>query len=757
MSHPVLCLRLRGLRGPLPPVSANCLGVADNQLSDIKYSCLVLTTPQGAFRIYRAPGSVAFLSCGSALQPILPRSQCWCINEDNSRFVLQIRRPQYWRIEIPVADPPDVFRAALLRDVFDKILLFEKTECPFERSFTVQLPDPPETPVKKKAWTAEGKNLISSAFQSDLSPPGHEPKAINRGERAFSHGISLANFEPTADDKAQNKYSLGAGDPSFKENVSDSQVHKDADAPGRVSLMVFRALSSHDNDLIVRASERRAVNPRTSLEHIAQDPTVVSVPDFSSTSIDLRRYSEVLNPDIDLDDTEASHEESRSRLLEAHGFDPSNRQPVAIKDNESYLHNSLHRFEEHEETAGEELSGKENEPGARGQRAQMQESAVVSDSPTTDSPDVVIVKAQAGFSLSDQQNNVIFESDTSNTEDDPAPFEGSGRVAPVDLARKRMSRMLAGRSFTAPPQLTPFVSPSTLEKQATGGGVMPPQPQQCLAKEESPSASTDSFHTVQSWHSSSTPPLVSPCPDAPGMQDFSPETETDSVGLPGPSSQVSFSSDHTTTPKNVINVVSSSSVVSDSCGSAEPTPRLAQFITDERYQEPIDGESGVGLSRLSTLEDKLRVRRRSHAGSLSGRRRALSPLPPAANIFSPSPRQTSRSRLAAARRLPKTILQKTIEILLSPPSHLISLMLKVAAKIAAGEWRGLVFGFGEAGEQIPVQWDYYSDGEFSDLGESDDYALTTHSSDYGDSVPRTELRHRNRYARGDHQDNSEVD
>jgi hypothetical protein len=52
------------------------------------------------------------------------------------------------------------------------------------------------------------------------------------------------------------------------------------------------------------------------------------------------------------------------------------------------------------------------------------------------------------------------------------------------------------------------------------------------------------------------------------------------------------------------------------------------------------------------------------------------------------------------------MIQKTCEILMSPPSHLISLMLNVAARIAAGEWRGLVFGVDERGEQIPVQWDW---------------------------------------------------
>lgn len=58
-----------------------------------------------------------------------------------------------------------------------------------------------------------------------------------------------------------------------------------------------------------------------------------------------------------------------------------------------------------------------------------------------------------------------------------------------------------------------------------------------------------------------------------------------------------------------------------------------------------------------------------------------------------------------------TVITKTFEILMSPPSHLIHLMLKVAARILAGEWRGLVFGIDDYGEQIPVQWDWSDDDE----------------------------------------------
>ncbi|OAA54826.1 hypothetical protein SPI_08697 [Niveomyces insectorum RCEF 264] len=112
------------------------------------------TIAVGALSIYRAPGSVAFLSCGSALQPILPKSQCWCIDEESSKFILQIRRPQYWRIEVPVGDGGENDeRARRLREVLDHILQFEKTPCPFKRAFTVALPEQPSTPLKKKPWT----------------------------------------------------------------------------------------------------------------------------------------------------------------------------------------------------------------------------------------------------------------------------------------------------------------------------------------------------------------------------------------------------------------------------------------------------------------------------------------------------------------------------------------------------------------------------------------------------------------------------
>ena len=81
-------------------------------------------------------------------------------------------------------------------------------------------------------------------------------------------------------------------------------------------------------------------------------------------------------------------------------------------------------------------------------------------------------------------------------------------------------------------------------------------------------------------------------------------------------------------------------------------------------------------------------------------------------------RQPYRSKLETVKSLPMAIIAKTCEMIMGPPSSLLRLILRVAAKIASGQWRGLVYGYGEDGEEIPVQWDY-SGSEFSDWSDDE--------------------------------------
>ncbi|KAI9871450.1 MAG: hypothetical protein M1830_002904 [Pleopsidium flavum] len=109
------------------------------------------TIAAGPLRFYRVPGMVAFLSSGSILRPILAKSQCWCVDGD-TKFVLRISQNQYYRIELPNTSKEDKEKAGELKKVLAKVLQYETTPCPFQRSFTIQLPEPPKTPVRKRPW-----------------------------------------------------------------------------------------------------------------------------------------------------------------------------------------------------------------------------------------------------------------------------------------------------------------------------------------------------------------------------------------------------------------------------------------------------------------------------------------------------------------------------------------------------------------------------------------------------------------------------
>lgn len=107
----------------------------------------------GSLRLYRAPGSVAFLSCGSVLQPIFPKSQCWCMEEDGSKFILQIRPPSYWRIELAAQSAhTQNGDDAGLRRCLESVLLLDKTPCPFKESVPISLPTESLSVKKRQAW-----------------------------------------------------------------------------------------------------------------------------------------------------------------------------------------------------------------------------------------------------------------------------------------------------------------------------------------------------------------------------------------------------------------------------------------------------------------------------------------------------------------------------------------------------------------------------------------------------------------------------
>ncbi|OBT53662.1 hypothetical protein VE04_06071 [Pseudogymnoascus sp. 24MN13] len=482
------------------------------------------TIAVGPLRIYRAPGSVAFINCSTVIQPVLPKSRCWCVDDDATKFILQIRRPQFWRIEVPLDDPNHKAKSQELKDVLSQILLFEKTPCPFSRSFHIELPEPPQTPVKKKPWK-----------------PVERPSSANVDTKSVNTEAPV-DVSPKSG-KTEDYYAAASSDdhPAVPEMDSDSDATDDTNITPRNYF------------------------PRAPIPHIfKQEPL------------------------------------TRPEVLDA------------------------------------------------------------------------------------------------------------------------------GRSVTAPPQLTLMTSPPSKNTKglSLGSPVGRKSEDSTLSNF---SSSQDSFHTVQSWHSPITPMF-------PDSSDSRPSTPTtfpyphDNIKLPKRTLEpqnvselaISPSSETPTTPGVWTMVDTPETKLSGSLLQSSPpsptTPTPARRIQEDDDEEEVYEDASPSAEVRS---------RPSRLQQISSPHLCREP-----------------ATLRTARHLPTAIIQKTWEILLSPPSHLIQIMVEIAAKIKAGQWRGAVFGVDEGGEEVVGQWDY-GDGDFM-CDQWDDADV----DDYGTKTPVSSQMVRHRAVRG---------
>ena len=200
----------------------------------------------------------------------------------------------------------------------------------------------------------------------------------------------------------------------------------------------------------------------------------------------------------------------------------------------------------------------------------------------------------------------------------------------------------------APPILSLVTSPPSKQ------GTKSPLRSSTVAELDSNfSSSVDSFHSVQSWHS----PLAPPSPPASG-----PPSPT--MTYPYPHNNIVFpkrqahprETSELTATSDTPRVWSTTSALRIESvhrrRSVSPPPKTPTLVNDT--SEKSDDE----LFEIVTPPTiKSNIRRRVTAGS-SSRRRALSPLPAAANLFSPS---TQRPRhLQTARHLPIAIIQRPV-------------------------------------------------------------------------------------------------
>jgi hypothetical protein len=132
--------------------------------------------------------------------------------------------------------------------------------------------------------------------------------------------------------------------------------------------------------------------------------------------------------------------------------------------------------------------------------------------------------------------------------------------------------------------------------------------------------------------------------------------------------------------------------------SAPSTPPLVSDSDDDSLELP-------GLD-VTTPPDAIRMKRLTGASQ----RRAFSPMPQPKNLFIPS-------KPNIGRQLTNALVRKTCELVLGPPAHLVSLMLRIAASISN-------FGFGtyrlRRETKIPCSWESDDEAEWP---EEDDFGI----------------------------------
>ncbi|KAF1916085.1 inheritance of peroxisomes protein 1-domain-containing protein [Ampelomyces quisqualis] len=290
---------------------------------------------------------------------------------------------------------------------------------------------------------------------------------------------------------------------------------------------------------------------------------------------------------------------------------------------------------------------------------------------------------------------------------------------------ERVSMFQGMRSAARPPAQDPRTAPAVTERHVSAmsmeripelprvddrpSDVQKPPLERHLSEADSLASSTDSFYSVQTTSCASPSPRfldAEPSLLNPWAESLPRQEET--RGRSSHRRQVS----EVTVRTRSANIVDQSAPVTptisfyrtsmpkdDGSLSAPSTPPLVSDSDDDSVELP-------GLE-VATPPDAIRMKRLTGASQ----RRAFSPMPNPQNLFVP-PKPT------LGRQFTSALVRKTCELVLGPPSHLVSLMLRIAQSISN-------FGFGayrvRREEKIPCSWESEDEGEWHD--EVDDFGI----------------------------------
>ncbi|MCJ1398756.1 hypothetical protein MMC11_001957 [Xylographa trunciseda] len=262
----------------------------------------------------------------------------------------------------------------------------------------------------------------------------------------------------------------------------------------------------------------------------------------------------------------------------------------------------------------------------------------------------------------------------------------------------RPKGLSGARSVTAPPQLILKSMPSSSTMDLLSRTISQDSDTASIA------SSVESFHSFHSFHSP-----ISPLPPSPPYSDPpSPPPRIDfDLGI-----DVARSRQHKRD-------ISELTVTAESFGLSED-PSTPTWPQTDGPSTPLDQGTPALTNHGASQSDELlpEAITPSPRTALRRRRRALSPLPPPANLYSPQAR-------LSGHHLTTAILQKTCSLLLGTPIQLVALMLNIAHRIARGAFYTSSATIGEQGQVIPGRRDQSDAGsEDNEVWAEDDYGIS---------------------------------
>ncbi|KXT04099.1 hypothetical protein AC578_4910 [Pseudocercospora eumusae] len=622
------------------------------------------TMAAGPLEIYRVPGSVSFLHSGPLLHTIMPRSKCWCV-DGVSKFAMRVLPDTYYRIELPGETPDDLEKVEELKVTLAKVLFYERTACPFARTFSVDLPEEEEIKPKKRRRRTDGpakKWKLDKAYS--WRPEGWTPDQDRPSDE--SSGSQTATDEEGSSSSTDDQVEETA------EQVTDMKIT----TPSRPSV---RDRAKGFNLRSVTAP------PQMSLQ--STPPSRLRTSFLADDSTAFSERSDSQSRDLH---TEAGASREQHRILQAIFTDMPPSPPDSSAGFECTLPNPSSRRMDPEQTSSE----------------QSREELEVQPSHVSHAPETVS-DISTSIASSSQENDMGAASITRSAADPDQLEEKSGdpgdhskendeAESTSTLSDPRHLHEVHEGASAALPKSEAFVKPApvtvTDDAHAAEDGVFV---HDLLLSQEPFDVKTNS-------RIASLPSLQI---DGANLDELDKEPSLqeaeDSDAVKRDSAAVSTEHPAAANPEEEIASLQRGSVNSN----AEPDP-YAQI------QARIQARRTIGSGVTTGFEPLRRQTTRQSSSSTAS----------SSSLRSSRSRRGRPADLRQDQALAAGLVRKAYDVFLGPPAHLIAIMLKIAARFARGTFRNTLLYESPPGtkKHIPGSFDLDgSDVDFLDESEDD--------------------------------------